>query len=350
MPLIQNRRGFLASLSAAGAAGVLRPRASLADEPPPEKTTIRLLGDASICQAPFYIAEDLLRAEGFTDIAYMYRSTSLWASEKHRRLAHVLSGSADDAVARGEVDFDIFPPASVVSQLQAGQPITAVAGVHSGCYEVFAHDPIRTISDLKGHSVGIRKLSSAGYLQLAIMAAHVGLDPQKDINWVTTSDVPPMELFARGKVDAYIAFPPEPQELRARRLGRVILNTATDQPWSQYFCCIVEGHRDFVRDHPIATKRFLRAILKATDICAAAPERAAQRMVDDGFTDRYDYALQTLTELPYAIWRDFDPEDALRFYALRLKEVGLINSSPNQLLAAGADWRFFNEIKRELKA
>jgi NitT/TauT family transport system substrate-binding protein len=251
MPLIQNRRDFLASLSAAGATGVLNARPSLADEPPPETKTIRLLGDASICQAPFYIAEDLLRAEGFTDIRYMYPATSAWAAKKHGRLADVLSAPPDDAVARGEVDFDIFPPASIVSQLQAGQPITAVAGVHSGCYEVFAHDPIRTIGDLKGRSVGIRAFNSAGYLQVAIMAAHVGLDPLKDINWVTSSAVPPMELFADGQVDAFIAFPPEPQELRARKVGRVILNTATDKPWSDYLCCIVEVHRNFVRDYPI---------------------------------------------------------------------------------------------------
>ena len=85
-------------------------------------------------------------------------------------------------------------------------------------------------------------------------------------------DVNAMELFDEGKVDAFLGFPPEPQELRARKVGRVILNTATDKPWSQYFCCIVFGNREFVRDHPVATKRFLRAILKAADICAAEPE------------------------------------------------------------------------------
>ena len=138
-----------------------------------------------------------------------------------------------------------------------------------------------------------------------------------------------MELFADGKIDAFLGFPPEPQELRARKIGHVILNTATDQPWSQYFCCMLSGNRDFVRDHPIATKRVLRAILKAADLCAAEPERVAQRLVDGGFTERYDYALQTLTEVPYDRWREFDPEDTLRFYALRLHEVGMIKSSPN---------------------
>ena len=81
-----------------------------------------------------------------------------------------------------------------------------------------------------------------------------------------------MELFADGKVDAFLGFPPEPQELRARKIGHMILNIATDKPWSQYFCCMVFGNRECVRDHPVATKRFLRA-LKAADICAAEPER-----------------------------------------------------------------------------
>ena len=62
---------------------------------------------------------------------------------------------------------------------------------------------------------------------------------------------------------------------------------------------MLSGNRDFVRDHPVATKRVLRAILKAADLCAAEPEQAARRLVDGGFTTRYDYALQTLTEVPY---------------------------------------------------
>jgi NitT/TauT family transport system substrate-binding protein len=68
MQLMQSRRDFLAGLSAAGAASAFGPRAALADERPPETTAIRLLRDPNICFAPLDIAEDLLRAEGFTDI------------------------------------------------------------------------------------------------------------------------------------------------------------------------------------------------------------------------------------------------------------------------------------------
>jgi NitT/TauT family transport system substrate-binding protein len=332
MHTMQSRRDFLTALSAAGAAGVLGTRASLADEGSLETTTIRLPRDPSICIAPEQIADTLLRAEGFTDVRYVEVSQS------------------GDAVVRGEVDFASETAAWVVSYLDAGEPITALAGIHVGCYELFAHEPVRTISDLKGKRVGIRALRSGSHLYLAMMAAHVGLDPHKDIAWVTRPDGSPMELFADGEVDVFLGFPPEPQDLRARKIGRVILNTTTDQPWSQYLCCMAFGNREFVRDHPIATKRYLRAILKAADMCAAEPERVARTLVDGGFTERYDYALQSLTELPYASWREFDPEDSMRFYALRLHEVGMIKFTPNKIIADGTDWRFLDELKRELKA
>jgi NitT/TauT family transport system substrate-binding protein len=332
MHIMQSRRDFLASLSAAGAAGVLGGgRTSLADEGPLETTSLRLYRDPSICVAPNQIAVDLLRAEGFTDIRY-------------------IPDTPVDAVARGELDFDFNPAVWLASHLAAGEQVTVLAGVHSGCFELFAQEPIRTISDLKGKRVGISDLGSGRYLFLRIMAAYVGLDPDTDINWVTSPTVRPADLFEAGKVDAFLSFPPESLELRAREIGRVIVNTTTDKPWSQYFCCLVFGNKEFVRDHPIATKRYLRAILMAADICATEPEQAARRQVDAGFTPRYGYALQTLTELPYDRWREFDPEDALRFYALRLREVGMINSTPQQIIAEGTDWRFLNELRRELKA
>ena len=48
-------------------------------------------------------------------------------------------------------------------------------------------------------------------------------------------------------------------------------------------------------------------------------------------------------------WRVYDPADAVRLYALRLAEVGLINWSPQKLLAQDTDWRLLNELKKELK-
>jgi NitT/TauT family transport system substrate-binding protein len=349
MHIMHSRRDFLACLSAVGTASALGGRTTLADEGPPETTTIRIRLDPGIvklvdqgvenpiCLAPKYVAQELLRAEGFADIRYIA----------------VQGGPAyTQAFERADIDFAMMFAPGVVSRLDAGVPVTALAGVHPGCFELFVHERIGTFADLKGHRVGIDAgPGSTEQLYVSIMAAHVGLDPELDINWVTTDEVAsPMELFIKGKIDAYLAFVPQPQELRARKIGRVLVDMARDKPWSQYFCCILVGNSDFVRQYPVATKRAIRAILKATDLCAIEPERAARQLVDGGFANRYDTALQTITDLPYNVWRELDPEDSLRFYALWLHEFGMIDATPNQIIAEGADWRFLNELKRELKA
>jgi len=112
---------------------------------------------------------------------------------------------------------------------------------------------------------------------------------------------------------------------------------------------MVAANRDFVRAHPVASKRALRALLKATDLCALDPTRTAQRVVDLGYTPHYDYARQTLEEIPYNRWREYDHEDTVRFYALRLQEAGMIKSTPQKIIAQGTNWRFLMELKRELK-
>ena len=72
MQLIQSRRRFLTTLSSAGAAGLVGLRAKPTNaELPSETTRIRLIHDPSICVAPQYLAEELLRADGFSDVQYI---------------------------------------------------------------------------------------------------------------------------------------------------------------------------------------------------------------------------------------------------------------------------------------
>jgi len=330
----QNRRGFLATLSCAGAVALIDARSSFSQEAPPEVTTIRLAKNRGICIAPVYVAEELLRAEGFTDVRYV---PSDGGAEQQK------------AVASGEIDIAPNFPPLLIPAIEAGEKVTVIAGLHAGCFELFGNERIRRIADLKGKTVGVQELGGAPYAFVSSMAAFIGINPTADIRWVIRPTATLMELFADGKIDAFLGFPPEPQELRARKIGRVIVNSAADRPWSQYFCCMLTGNRDFVRRHPVATKRVLRAMIKATDICANQPELVARRIVDDGFTPRYDYAVQLLKEIPYAKWREYDPEDTLRFYALRVREAGMIKSAPNKIIADGTDWRFLNELKQELK-
>jgi NitT/TauT family transport system substrate-binding protein len=337
VPMNTNRRGLLlAGCCGASTALFWSVAARLRAEglnPPPETTTIRLAKNPTICIAPQYVVSDLLNDEGFTNVVYVQSDAGVEQTK---------------ALANGDLDFTLHFSGPLLLQVDRGLAITLLAGIHVGCFELFAKEGIDSVADLKGRTVGIQALETSPHVFLSAMAALVGLNPAKDIEWVTSASVKPIELFAEGKIDAFLGFPPEPQRLRAQNIGHVIVNSAQDRPWSGYFCCMLAGNREFVRKNPIATKRLVRAMLRATDLCVSEPTLVAQRMVDRSFTPRRDYAVQTLTDVPYNRWREYDPEDTIRFYALRLREAGMLKSSPAKIVADGADWRFLNEVRPEL--
>jgi NitT/TauT family transport system substrate-binding protein len=196
--------------------------------------------------------------------------------------------------------------------------------------------------------VGVWTIGSHPQILVSLMANYVGLDPVHDIDWIVGAD--PIQSFIDKKVDAILAAMPEPLRLRARKIGHTVVSNAVDRPWSQYFCCMVAGNAEYVSKYPATTKRVVRAILKAADLCASNPTLAARQLVDQGFASNYDETLGTLNEIQHNKWREYDAADSLRFYALRMQETGMIKSSPQAIIDTGADWRFINDLKRELKA
>ena len=333
---MNSRRNFLAAATLVGTAGFLgvRPRSIAAEPPPPETTRLRLGKVPSVCLSPQYVAEEFLRGEGFADVRYVDTP-----------------GGVPGAKMLGAGEFDVAMnfAAPLVVSLDAGDPIVILAGVHIGCFELFGTDRVHTIKDLKGKTVAVFGLNSAQHVFLSAMATQVGLDPRRDITWVTPPAVEAKQMLAEGKIDAYLGFPPDPQELRAKKIGHVVVNSATDRPWSQYFCCMVSANREFVRKYPVATKRALRAILKGDVVCSIEPDRAAKAFLAQGYSISPAFVAQAIKEIPYGRWREYDPADTLRFYALRLHEAGMIKSSPQKILAQGTDWRFLNELRKELK-
>lgn len=326
-----SRRRFISSSAALALSPLVAAAKNAAAEPPPEITTIRLEDFPAICLAPSYLAEELLYAEGFTNV------------ERKESVSNTMPVDG--------IDFSMLSAALFVIDLDAGAQWVVLGGAHSGCQELVANERVLSLRDLKGKIVAISAQGSAEHLFISSVAAYVGIDPRTEINWlVTHSSKNALQMFKEGKADVYYAFAPQPQLLRRQKIGHVILNTTEDKPWSQYFCCLVGARREFVQRYPIATKRALRAFLKANDICANDPERAARMMADKGHKPGYELSLEILRSLPYARWRDDSAEHTLRFHALRLHEVGMIKTPPNELIARGTDWRFLNELKRELKA
>ncbi len=330
-----SRRKFISALGVAGTGALVGFRPELVTaEPPPETTKLKLAYHSRrLCHAPLYVAEDSLRGEGLTDVQY------------------VKTSAVEKSLASGEVDVITHFCGPLIMQVDNGDPIVLLSGLHPGCIELVGTAHIRSVRDLKGKTIAVADLGGGRHTFLAVMAAHVGVDPRNDIKVVAYPAAEAMRLLAEKKIDGFLAAPPDSQELRAKKIGHVVVDSMMDKPWSQYFCCMVAVNKEFLKKHPVAARRALRAILKAIDVCAREPERAARFLVNKGYANQYDYALQAMKEMDmgYRKWRDYDPEDTLRFYSLRLNEVGMIKSSPQKIIAQGTDWRFLRELKKEIK-
>src|SRR5262245_44294432 len=124
MPIMQTRRRFLTTLSVAGAASVVRIPSPLAAEEQLETTSVRISNNGSICLAPLFIAEELLRAEGFSDVHYV----------------DMIGGGPRRTLASAGVDFRLNAPWDLAIRIDAGEPVTVLSGVHIGCFELFARE------------------------------------------------------------------------------------------------------------------------------------------------------------------------------------------------------------------
>jgi NitT/TauT family transport system substrate-binding protein len=212
---VQTRRRFVSALSAAGTAGVVGLRtSSIGAQAAPEITRVRLVHDPSICVAPQYLAEELLRADGFSEVQYV----------------EATDGLGTRLVAAGGADVMMEFAGVYVSRIDAGDPIVVLGGVHIGCFEVFGGARVRALRDLKGKRVAVLGESSPEHMFLSSVVAYVGLDPRRDIQWEWHPPEESMRLLSGGQVDAFAGFPPVPQELRARKIGHLLLSTTTDRP------------------------------------------------------------------------------------------------------------------------
>jgi NitT/TauT family transport system substrate-binding protein len=299
----------------------------------PETNTIKLPSGFATCVAPEILAVDMLRAEGF-------------------EVKQVQVGSDAEiypAIAAGEIDLAMRTAASKVPQADTSNAFVHLAGIHTGCFELFASTGVRSLNDLKGKRVAAYGVDAGIYF--SAMAAYIGLDPQRDLTLETyTAGDEAIEGYKAGRFDAIMAGPPQPQQLRKAGYGHVLTSMHSDRPWSQQFCCMLVANREFVQNNPVAAKQAVRAILKATDLCATKPGEAAQLLIDRGdITDR-DAAFEMFThDASYDKWREYDPEATLRFYGLLLHQIGKVKTPPDQLIAQSTDWRILNELKKELK-
>src|SRR5678815_1860337 len=170
-----SRRKVLGQLTVAGTAGLLgvRPEHAAAADAPPETKRLRIgQSPTGTCWAPQYLAAEMLRAEGFSDLRYVPAD----------------AGQVYKAIAAGEIDLSMAFIAPFVVQADSGQQVVMLAGIHPGCIELFCSERIRAIRDLKGRTVSTNGLGSPNHAFLSSILTYVGLDPRRDVKWVVQNE------------------------------------------------------------------------------------------------------------------------------------------------------------------
>src|SRR5215472_18386715 len=167
--MTMDRRHFMGGIAGAVGGPLLRPVSISAAEVAPETTAVTLAKTPALCTAPQFIAEELLRAEGFTEIRYV----------------ETIAPDVPSAVAAGKVDFSMAYTSQFVAAVDTGEPVTLLGGIMVGCFELFGGDNVRSIGDLKGKTVGVQAIGSQPHTLVALMAAQVGLDPKTDFHFVS---------------------------------------------------------------------------------------------------------------------------------------------------------------------
>ena len=321
----------------AGPGGGASPGASL---PPPETTTVRFVSPAA-CDPPTAIAKEFLLEEGFTDIQYVSVpvTTTEWLT----------ANKADFHSGYGNL---------IAANIDAGLPMLALAGIHPGCFELFAAPGISGIRDLRGKTVAVnaKNASDQFFGFFSILLAYLGIDPLTEVNFIEIKpDVAALrDAFLDGRSQAFIAPAAFGPDLRRnpKNPGEVILDTTMDKPWSQYYCCQLVVNRDWARRYPIATKRVTRAVLRACDAVkkdrAYAAREYVARFVAAPRPNEVEIVSEVIRDLSYD-WRELDPEETLRFFALRLADAKLVKMTSQQIIAQGSDFAYMRQLRTELK-
>jgi len=297
------------------------------------------------------MAGDFLREEGFAGGLDTVSGPLLQLS-----LTSVLTGAADIGVSFAN---------TFVGAVDAGFPVVALGGIHPGCAQLWARPGINTISDLKGKTVAVppKTISANGktspstiFSFFVALLAHVGIEPGA-VNFVElAANANAFEAFVAGKSDAFLAQAEGGTLLQAnpKNPGRLILDTTMDKPWSQEFCCLLVANRTWATANPVAAKRATRALLRSADAVTkdrrAAPSAALATGLYKASPEITEAVVaDTIKDLSYD-WRGYDPEETVRFFALRLSDAKLIGKTPQEIITAGTDFAYFRQLRTELKA
>lgn len=115
-----------------------------------------------------WLAKEFLIDEGFTDVQYVGGS-----------------GRPRDWATAHTAEVGAGHPEEVVAAVDGGASIMALAGLHSGCQEVWVGPGIANLRDLRGKRIAVFRKDTEDqfFTFFATTLAYVGIDPVKDVSF-----------------------------------------------------------------------------------------------------------------------------------------------------------------------
>lgn len=255
----------LGALGAADPLGLLA-RPAIAQVVPLKKRTLVKLawGQTAVCQSPISVA----LKRGF------FEQYNLEVEPVN------FSGPTDQllqAIATGHADGGIGMALRWLKPLEQGFDVALTVGTHGGCMRLLA-DPASNISkiqDLRGKKVAVTDAASPVRNFFAIRLAELGINPDKEVEWLQY----PQDLFGealkKGEVQAIAGDDPHLYLIRERdKLTEVASNL--DDVYKASTCCVLGLRGSLIRDQPDVGAAVTRAIVEAQAWTAANPDASAE--------------------------------------------------------------------------
>jgi NitT/TauT family transport system substrate-binding protein len=187
--------------------------------------------------------------------------------------------AALDLLAQGKVDLASAAEVPFVISVLKGEPLGIVATVLSVSSEmavVARRDrAIAVPRDLAGKRVGVTLGTSGDYFLWALLIRHK-IAPHT----VTLVNVPPDRMaqeLARGTIDAASVWEPIKSQAHSLLAGNA---QSFIEPDAYTVTHVVVGRSAFIKDHPGAIEKLVRAMLKAEAFSRAHPQQAQALLAD----------------------------------------------------------------------
>jgi NitT/TauT family transport system substrate-binding protein len=237
-----------------------------------------------------------------------------------------------EALATGKIQASDGMPMKWMKPFEQGVDATFTAGIHTGCFQLLVpkNSDIKSPANLKGKTIGVTGMGDAPMIFSMRVLFHEGLDPQKDVQW---RSYPPTELdgaLARGEVDAIALNDPLAQMIVESGKAVKLVNTASDAPFKDEYCCMVTIAGSFIKEDPAGAAAVTRALMKGAKWVSENPDEAAKLAVDKKYVPGSPELISRLLKSYNYIPSVEGGRQALKLAIKEMKAVGVLDPNTNE--------------------